>query len=316
MKVSIICFVYNHAKYLKSALEGFVNQKTSFNYEVIIHDDASTDESAQIIQEYAKQYPDIIKPICQKENQYSKGISIFDTYMLPMCSGEYIAICEGDDYWCCNDKLQKQVDFLDNHKEYSACVHNTIQYDMVSNKKTTMYEVLEDCDLLTEAIISRTSSCFHTSSLVYRKEYALVRPSYFTKAKGFSDYPRAIQLALAGKIRFIATTMSVYRYGTVGSWTNRLKSDTKKTALSYFCFCEILKDVNQYTKGKYNEVVSEAIDYYTYLQKYFEEDYSALRKDPLKKYYLQQSISYRIKTYIKQIFRGPYRLFRKIKYRN
>ena len=89
--VSVYCLTYNHEKYIKDALEGFINQKTDFEYEVFVHDDASTDNTAKIIKEYAQKYPHIIKPILQKENQYSKGVKIFYQYIYPRISGKYIA---------------------------------------------------------------------------------------------------------------------------------------------------------------------------------------------------------------------------------
>ena len=123
--VSVLCTAYNHEKYIRSALDGFVNQKTNFRYEVLINDDASTDHTAAIIAEYEAKYPDIIKPVYQTENQYSKGVHIFQTILFPIAKGKYIAVCEGDDYWCDENKLQKQVDFLESHEGYAACVHNT-----------------------------------------------------------------------------------------------------------------------------------------------------------------------------------------------
>ena len=116
--VSIICDTYNHEKYLKECLDGFVMQKTDFKFEVLIHDDASTDGTSSIIREYEKEYPDIINPIYQSENKYSKGISIWKTYQFPRIKGKYVALCEGDDYWIDPLKLQKQVDFLEAHLEY------------------------------------------------------------------------------------------------------------------------------------------------------------------------------------------------------
>ena len=123
--VSVLCTAYNHEKYIRSALDGFVNQKTNFRYEVLINDDASTDHTAAIIAEYEAKYPDIIKPVYQTENQYSKGVFITKSILFPRSKGKYTAICEGDDYWCDENKLQKQVDFLESHEEYAACVHNT-----------------------------------------------------------------------------------------------------------------------------------------------------------------------------------------------
>lgn len=126
VEVSIWCVVYNHEKYLREALEGFIMQKTNFNYEVIIHDDASTDGSVDIIQEYERKYPDIIKPIYQKENIYSKYISVEDKFLVPRTSGKYIAICDGDDFWTDSDKLQKQYDFLEANPDIIATSHNVI----------------------------------------------------------------------------------------------------------------------------------------------------------------------------------------------
>ena len=109
MMVSVICLAYNHGKYVRETLEGFVSQKTDFPFEVIVHDDASTDNTADIIREYEKKYPDIIKPIYQVQNQYSQKVDIYKEFELPRMSGKYVAFCEGDDYWSDPYKLQKQV---------------------------------------------------------------------------------------------------------------------------------------------------------------------------------------------------------------
>ena len=99
VKVTVFCLAYNHEKYIKKALDGFVMQKTNFKFEVLVHDDASADNTPNIIAEYAEKYPDIIIPILQKENQFSKHIPIAKTYFYPIMRGKYIAICEGDDFW-------------------------------------------------------------------------------------------------------------------------------------------------------------------------------------------------------------------------
>ena len=117
--VSISCITYNHEPYIAQALNGFLMQKTSFPFEVLIHDDASTDRTADILREYEKKFPNLIKPIYQKENQYSKGFtSVSATWNFPRAQGKYIALCEGDDYWIDENKLQMQVDFLEKNPEY------------------------------------------------------------------------------------------------------------------------------------------------------------------------------------------------------
>lgn len=126
--VSIICTAYNHEKYIKYAIDGFLMQKTNFRYEILINDDASTDNTPNIIKEYEIKYPDLFKVIYQKENQYSKGISVTKN-LLEIARGKYLAFCEGDDYWIDEKKLQKQVNFLEKHQNFSAVVHNALVID-------------------------------------------------------------------------------------------------------------------------------------------------------------------------------------------
>lgn len=123
IKVAIKCLVYNHEPYLRECLEGFVMQQTDFPFVAIVHDDASTDHSADIIREYAAKYPDIIHPIYETENQYSKKGSLTKIMndAIEATGAPYIALCEGDDYWTDPHKLQKQVDFLDTHPEVGLC---------------------------------------------------------------------------------------------------------------------------------------------------------------------------------------------------
>lgn len=119
--VSVVTLAYNHAPYIRQCIEGIMMQKTSFSFELLIHDDASTDETADIIREYEARYPDIIKAIYQTENQYSKGVCIERHLLYVKAQGKYIAHCEGDDYWTDPLKLQKQADFLETHPDYTIC---------------------------------------------------------------------------------------------------------------------------------------------------------------------------------------------------
>lgn len=126
--VTIQCLTYNHEPFIRQCLEGFVMQATNFRFEAIVHDDASTDRTAAIIKEYADKYPDIIKPIFEVENQYSKHDGTIGRSIRENTHGKYIAMCEGDDYWTDPYKLQKQVDFLESHPDYVMCSHRFNQY--------------------------------------------------------------------------------------------------------------------------------------------------------------------------------------------
>src|SRR5690606_38740497 len=120
----------NHAPFIKQCLEGFLMQKCDFEYEILIHDDASTDGTIEIIREYESNYPAIIKPIIQKENQWSKGVrGMNDTYNFSRAQGKYIAFCEGDDYWTDPFKLQKQVNLLEDNPDIVLCSHNVNRVD-------------------------------------------------------------------------------------------------------------------------------------------------------------------------------------------
>lgn len=316
MKVSIYCLVYNHEKYLCDCLEGFVSQKTDFEYDVWIHDDASTDGSRAIIEEYVQRYPTLFKTVFQKENQYSKvGVKIIDKYLYPRMKGEYFAVCEGDDCWIDEKKLQLQVDFLDTHKDYVACVHNTKCKNMRTGVAEVMYSHKQDEDVNFRECLKRGSATYHTSSLMFRREYAYQKPDFFEEAKGFGDYPMAIYLSGAGKVWFINRVMSIYRWGTESSWTH-INTINPQNQVK---FCEnvtrMLRKVDSYYGFKYSKLISEIILFHEYgaLEGRFE--FAELRKEPYRGIYLQKPLNYRIKNYIKQWFKPLYFIYRRIKYR-
>jgi glycosyltransferase involved in cell wall biosynthesis len=141
--VSICCITYNHENYIRDCIEGFLMQKTTFPIEIIIHDDASTDNTAQIIKEYADQNPDLFVTILQTENQWSKGGgSIFARFVFPRARGKYIALCEGDDYWTDSYKLQKQVYFLEENPDYGIASSRFVAHDK-NDVYTGIFELTE-----------------------------------------------------------------------------------------------------------------------------------------------------------------------------
>ena len=181
--VSIRCLVYNHEPFLRQCLDGFVMQKTTFPFEAIVHDDASTDGSAAIIREYAEKYPDIIKPIYETENQYSKHdgslTRMMDAAMHP--NSKYIATCEGDDYWTDPNKLQIQVDFLESHPDYVITSHDFSTFDNKKNvikfysqdsyRKLSYDESFHDCKYRTFNLDEYFNLRFATTlTAVYRRD--------------------------------------------------------------------------------------------------------------------------------------------------
>lgn len=252
IKVSVICLAYNHAKYIRDTLEGFVSQETDFPFEVIVHDDASADGTDEIIREYQAKYPDIIKPIFQKENQYSKGIPITKEFIFPILRGEYIAFCEGDDYWTDSRKLQRQVDALDAHPEVDICSHRALR---LKNGRFNGWIAprLRSGIVPVEAVIIGGGGWFcATSSLMCRKEAYLEWTPM--REVVMIDYVLAIQCSLRGGMMYLSDSMSVYRIATEGSWTKR--HDRKARIKNHLKMIQMLDALDEYTGKRYSSVIS------------------------------------------------------------
>lgn len=303
VKVSVLCLAYNHENLIRDALEGFVNQKTNFKYEVLINDDASTDNTAQIIKEYADKYPEVIKPIFQEKNLHSQGINIINEVLSKLAQGQYIAVCEGDDYWIDNNKLQMQVDFLDSHADYSAVVHNNYEYDCLKNTKKIKYGN-EAKTLEFEDVIKRGGQSFHTSSILVRKEIFFNKPSYFDKAKGFGDYPRSINFILSGPIYYMPQVMSVYRlFSNKTAWS--IISDNSEYMIMHSeSVIEMLKEVKKYAADNQQKLIDETILDNEYIILELTRQYTTIKQT--KKYraiYDSKDFAYKLKFFAKTILR-------------
>lgn len=252
--VSICCITYNHEEFIEDAIKSFLMQITDFKYEILIHDDASTDNTPDIIRKYEKQYPDIIKPILQKENQYSKGVKINKCYNYPRAQGKYIALCEGDDYWIDKNKLQIQVDYMEQHSECSLFLHASDKVD--KNKKflskINYYDEIHICT--TKEIVSQVYSG-HTSSMLFPSSLIKCIPDFYFDAP-IGDYPLKIYFATKGYVFYMNRTMSVYRAG-VG--VTSLKVSAKVIKINNERIKKMLNKFNEYTNYQYDEEVNNEI---------------------------------------------------------
>lgn len=207
--VSVVCTAYNHQDYIKETLEGFIVQQTNFPIEVIVHDDASTDNTASIMREYEVKYPHLFRNIYQKENQYSKKVNIWENLFVNYCRGKYIAICEGDDYWTEPLKLQKQVDFLEEHQEYSMTYARVRYYQQSTGQFISVF----GCDfnglkgLLRGNVIPTLSVCFRRHLYIdYSQSIA-----FDAERWKMADYPLWLYLSAKGDINFQKDIVGVYR---------------------------------------------------------------------------------------------------------
>lgn len=250
--VSVCCITYNHEKYISDAIEGFLMQKTTFPFEIIIHDDASVDGTANIINDYAKKHKDQIIPILQKENQYSQGISPSQTYVWPRARGKYIALCEGDDFWTDSHKLQVQIDALEINSYCDISFHPVIKkFDDKSKPDEIMarhYD--ENCIVPPRNIIMGEAVYCPTASLVFRRSIL----DYFTSENpkiGGSFFIKVFG-ALSGGALYINKLMAVYRKMSVGSWSERERTDSDFFISHHSHFLKMLKQANYITEKKFD----------------------------------------------------------------
>lgn len=257
--VSIICYAYNHEMFVRDTLNSFVMQRTKYPFEVIIHDDASSDKTADIIREFENKYPHIFRPIFQSVNQQSIEKGKVTRICYEKAQGKYIALCEGDDYWTDPLKLQKQVDFLEEHADCSLCFHavehvyeNQPEKNFVqrpANIPTNRKYGIEDAILGGGGFMA-------TNSMLFKADLAKKLPDWALKAP-VGDVPLMLWLAVHGKIGYIDRNMAVYRKSTPGSWSNHMSQKWKTKKKHYTRIQEMWSNFNEVTDYKYNELITK-----------------------------------------------------------
>jgi glycosyltransferase involved in cell wall biosynthesis len=222
--VSIICTTFNQENFIKQALDSFLMQQTKFPFEIIVHDDASTDNTQSFVREYQLKYPELFNNIYQTENQFSKKeLNIWIDITFPRARGKYIALCEGDDYWTDPHKLQKQVDFLEMNGKY--CI-SWSAFDRKENGK-----LLESISTDTDKVDINTFSAMKCMTLtcLFRRS-AIVNLNH-SKFKHFKDIVLFFYILKQGSGYYLKDNTSVYRMHSGGIWTgasslNKLITDT------------------------------------------------------------------------------------------
>lgn len=219
IKVSVFIGTYNQEKYIKDALEGALKQKTNFLYEILVHDDASTDHTGEIVKEYEKKYPDKVVALYEEVNKYDHP-EYAAKRMLSIARGKYIALCDGDDYWTDENKLQIQYNFMEAHDDFALCTHNTLLVNTKSGESRLYSNVSKTGELPQGYVIENGCSLFHSSSHFLRMKDWVNKHGDLP----MFDLYRVIYLADAGRVMYLNRCMSVYRVFTQGSWTENTYS--------------------------------------------------------------------------------------------
>lgn len=309
--VSICCLAYNQEAYIAQTLQSFIDQITDFPFEVLVHDDASTDKTADIIRQFEVKYPDIIKPIYQTENQHSKNVRISFTYQYPRATGKYIAMCEGDDYWIDPHKLQKQVDYMEAHPDCHLCF---------TNGKCEVNGSIE------RRVIPWTPA--------YRKSYKPGNADYNMGDMVLLDYvPTASLLCLTEDlknlpemspntfrgdtfIRLYTTSLGyahcidedtcIYRYRVANSMTTQWNESAKNAVAFIGKLISLLDDMNRITEGKYDAQIQEMKLRSVFRIHIKQQDYHAARQKQFHKLFRSDGLSeyakYILAVYFPRLF--------------
>ena len=311
-KVSICCITYNHEKYIRKALESFLMQKCDFSFEILIHDDASTDKTPDIIRSFARRYPDIIYPILQTENQFSQGITnpsgIFN---FPRARGQYIALCEGDDYWLSPHKLQKQADFMDSHPNVSFCFHGAlVQREGIFYRERAVRPYRGSRLLSPREVIDKKNG-YPTASLFFRTESVRELPAYYRECP-IGDIPLQLHLATFGSAWYMDEFYSVYRIGAPSSWSVREKEgDYKRKQEIYYRQMKTLYDsFNRATKGRYQKAAARALMRIRFLTYVNLKEYRRIFQQKYRRFFRELSPATRILTFLEYRLPGLYRRLR------
>lgn len=253
--VSVLCCTYNHEKYIRQALDGIVKQKANFKFEVVVADDASTDNTQQIIREYAEKYPDIMRCILREKN-IGIGPNYYDA--LQQVNGKYLAICDGDDYWSDPEKLQKQVDFMEAHRDCTVCCASFVRHEHRDEGITEVPFAVED--YIRTQIPEKESYTFEdllycrfvaSCTVMLRWQY-MHRVPEFLKYYPVIDFPLALLHAAGGRIYVMhGYSPSVYNVH-IKSVTNSNSSEKLQAVYTY-----LLNEINQYLNYKFNATITE-----------------------------------------------------------
>lgn len=280
--VTIFCTTYNHSKFLKECFEGLLSQKVSFPVEILVHDDASTDDTPSIINEYQKKYPSVFKVIFQKENQYAQGAKILVDFMFPVARGKYIAICEGDDFWRDPEKLQMQIEFLEANPDFS------LSFTDVSVQRGEIFHESEHAQYHEKILANRTEFTIHdlmkdnfipTCTMVLKKESFENCPGW-VRMLPFFDWALGLLSSKNGKINYIPKKTSVYRVHESGVWSSKSYSVRMQSKIRFHYL------VYQNLGPSYSELALDALvadakecaDYASWLEKNNESKLAHLKK--------------------------------------
>ncbi len=298
--VSVVCDTYNQAHFIRKTLDGFLMQKTDFPFEIIVHDDASTDGTADVVREYESEHPELFRCIYRNENMYSKDPKILEHYVFPVTRGKYVAICEGDDYWSDPYKIQKQASWMESHPGCTLCFTACDLIDADGNPIGSEIPFPSDRDVPTETIIRGMGGLCPTASIMALGDLCRNRPPYCDMVE-VDDAPLQIFFASRGISHYFAERTCAYRVCAPGSWTAMQKTEkTEKRVKLQEDMIRMHLAFDAETGGKWHEAVQDAIRKDRFEIAWYKRDRKTMILPEYRDLYLSMPLSTRIKLFFRQ----------------
>ena len=264
--VSILCMVYNHERYLPKALDSFLMQETNFPFLIVAGEDCSLDNSMKILKEYKQKYPNLIK-IVSSENNVGQLENFIRT--MNACESEYVAMCDGDDYWTDKHKLQIQIDEMKKHPQCALSFHPA--QELYGDRFDKLLAKHHDGNKIftTAEIIEGDGSFCPTASLVLKKRTFANFPEQFYKEAPFGDHFLQISASLEGGALYIDKVMCIYRKEHEGSWSTETYSNIEKRKTAFEKHMKSMDELNILLDNKYKKEINKIKSKYHYLMAVF-----------------------------------------------
>ena len=274
IKVSIECITYNHVEYIRDALDGFLNQKTSFRFNILVFDDCSTDGTSEIVREYAEKYPEIIHAFIAPHNTYrtAEWDNTIESLKQQYLIGKYCCWCEGDDYWIDPNKLQLQYDFMEEHSDVVLTVHASKWLNCETNTIEIVHPYDGDGYIAPDNVIMPPIGIFSFATVMARREVFFFDKDFPTA--DILDYPFQLYALTKGAIYYFDRAMSVYRYRHSGSWTDNTEKNHERFLQHVFCIISFLKKYDNYTDHRYIDAIIKRSNWWLCRTAFLDSDLS------------------------------------------
>lgn len=295
---------YNHKDYIEQAINSILAQQCSIDYEILIHDDCSSDDTYEIIEGFKKQYPDKIRVFREEERRFPVvGFNgMIFKYVVPLISSKYVAYCDGDDYWCDPTKLQKQYDFMESHPDYSMCFHCAYQLRN-NNDLSSKWFIKDEGDItMADLINDKPGICVATSSIFLKSE-VFVDYSNWRLKYPVEDLPMYMTAAMYGKIHRLKDIMCVYRQFATGSWSSQNKDNVDRLLSHQEKLIDAANLFDKETGYKYHNLVISHIEGCKFRIAYYSRDYKTMFSKQNKRFI--KRLNFKERLSLKLQFRLP-----------